>query len=158
MRPTFFVELHKQMGLNENIFALTGDLGYGGFDKIMEDFPDRFINVGAAEQSMLDIAVGLAYDGKIPFCYSIPPFLIYRPFETIRTYINHENLNVKLVGSGRDKDYAHDGYSHNAEDIPEILLTMKNIKQMYPQSADTIPNLVEEMVNNNGPYFISLKR
>lgn len=158
MRKTFFVELHKQMTLNSDIVALTGDLGYKGFDQIRIDYPNRFINCGASEQAMLDMAVGLAQSGKIPFVYSITPFLLYRPFETLRTYINQENVNVKLVGSGRDKDYAHDGFSHDASDAKQILDTLPHILQLWPQSKEEIPALVKFMVQHEGPQFISLAR
>lgn len=158
MRKTFFVELHKQMTLNSDIVALTGDLGYKGFDQIRIDYPNRFINCGASEQAMLDMAVGLAQSGKIPFVYSITPFLLYRPFETLRTYINQENVNVKLVGSGRDKDYAHDGFSHDASDAKQILDTLPHILQLWPQSKEEIPALVKFMVQHEGPQFISLSR
>jgi transketolase len=158
MRPTFFQELYKAMEGNENIFAITGDLGYGGFDFIQKDFPERFINCGAAEFAMVGISAGLALEGKIPFVYSITPFLLYRPFEMLRTYINHEKIPIKLVGSGRDKDYAHDGYSHHAEDAKAVLDTLPNIVQMWPETKEEIPSLVQQMITNQEPTFISLKR
>ena len=68
----YFVDtLYDEMAKNKDIWCLTGDLGYGVFDDIKRDFLDRYINVGAAEQSLLDIGVGLALSGKIPICYSI---------------------------------------------------------------------------------------
>lgn len=158
MRPTFFEQLFLHMKQNINIFALTGDLGYGGFDRIRLTFPDRFINCGAAEQSLLDVAVGLAMSGKIPVVYSITPFLIYRPFETLRTYINHEKWNVKLIGSGRDKDYSHDGFSHDASDVKLFLGLLPNIEEYYPETKDEIPSLVDTVLKSDKPCFISLKR
>lgn len=158
MRRTFADELQKQMVKDERIFLLVGDLGYGMFDSIFAGFPERAINVGAAEQAMLDIAVGLAYDGKIPFCYSITPFLIYRPFETLRTYVDHEKLPVKLVGSGRNTDYAHDGVSHDATDVSLFLDKLPNLVSMWPKEKEELPQLVAEMVSNELPTFISLRR
>ena len=158
MRKTFFDSLYELMGKNENIYALTGDLGYIGFDKIRDIFPDKFINCGASEQTMMDMAVGLAYEGKIPFVYSITPFLIYRPFETLRTYINHEKLNVKLIGSGRNQDYIHDGMSHYANDVEDVLRTLPNIVQYYPESKEEIPNILIEMLGDERPGFLSLRR
>jgi transketolase len=146
------------MKKDPNIWALTGDLGYIGFDKIREDFPDRFLNCGAAEQAMLDIACGLALEGKKPFCYSITPFLIYRPFETIRTYINHEKIPVRLVGSGRDKDYAHDGFSHDATDINFILSCFENIEKYFPDTTKDMEKMVELMILKDEPAFISLTK
>jgi transketolase len=146
------------MSKDPRIWLLTGDLGYKLWDQIRNDFPNRFLNPGAAEQVMLDISVGLSLEGKIPFVYSITPFLIYRPFETLRTYINHESLNVKLVGGGRDKDYLHDGISHDATDVPEILSTLKNIHQFYPIDIPTMQMNLEDMLECKGPDFISLKK
>ena len=158
MRRTFQETLLKEMLDNDSIFLLTGDLGYKMFDSHFAAFPERAINIGAAEQAMLDIAVGLAHDGKIPFCYSITPFLIFRPFETIRTYINYEKVPVKLVGSGRDKDYEHDGMSHWASDVKAYLNPMDNIVKMWPSTKGDVENMTKEMVTNKKPSFISLKR
>jgi transketolase len=158
MRRTFFQELHKQMTLNDKVWALTGDLGYIGFDQIRKDYPKRFINCGASEFAMMGIACGLALDGKIPFVYSITTFLLYRPFEVLRTSINHEKLNVKLCASGRDFDYKDDGWSHHSPDAKQILDCLPNIKQLWPTDKKEIPLLVEQMVKETGPVFISLKR
>lgn len=158
MRRTFAAELHKQMTLNTDIFLLVGDLGYKMFDQIRVDYPERVINCGASEQAMMDMAVGLEHSGKIPFVYSISPFLLYRAFETLRTYINHEILNVKLVGSGRDDDYKHDGYSHDATDARKIISTLPNIGQLFPETKEEIPEMLENAIRFDGPLFISLKR
>ena len=146
------------MDQNDKIISLTGDLGYGGFDRIISDFPDRFFNCQAAEFSMMGIACGLSLEGKIPVVYSIGTFLIYRPFEIIRTYINHENIPVKLISSGRDKDYEHDGISHWMHDIRAYLDTFKNIKQYWPEDEEEMAKILPEMLSNNSPCFLSLKR
>lgn len=158
IRGFFAYELHKQMKENKNIWVVTGDLGYGMFDKIKKDYPNRFINTGAAEQSMLGIVIGLALEGKIPFVYSITPFLIYRPFETIRNYIDHERIPVRLVGSGRDKDYFKDGFSHWAEENKKVMRIFKNINSVWPKTKEEIPGLVKRMVEENVPWYINLKR
>ena len=88
MRKAFANELYKLMKENEDIYLVLGDLGYGWFDKHKKDFPKRVIDTGASEQAMMGIAVGLAMEGKLPFVYSITNFLLYRPFEWIRNYID----------------------------------------------------------------------
>lgn len=148
---------------NKDIILLVGDLGYKMFDKIREDMPHQFINTGAAEQAMMDVACGLAMSGKIPFVYSITTFLLYRPFETIRTYINHEKLNVKLIGSGRDKDYEHDGISHWSDDAwklfdPAESSMFDNIHAFWPDTKEEIPHLVKKLVETKDPCFLSLRR
>lgn len=147
------------MAENPNIWLVVGDLGYGIFDAHFKDFPDRCKNTGAAEVAMMGIAVGLALKGKIPFVYSITTFLLYRPFETIRLYLNHEKIPVKLVGSGRDKDYIHDGISHWSDDALKVLRNcFPNIERYWPDTKEEIPQIVEEMINNNKPSFVSLRR
>lgn len=156
MRPKFFEELYKLMQENENVWALTGDLGYGGFDKIQKDFPERYINCGASEQAMLGIAVGLALEGKIPFVYTITPFFM-RALETINLYLHHEGVPVILVGSGRDQDYAHDGFSHDAEMI-QNMFDLLNIDQYAPDKPEVIPGMLKMMVKHKKPAFLSLRR
>lgn len=158
MRQIFAEELYKQMAINPNIYLLTGDVGYGLLDKIRDDFPDRFVNCGASEQAMVGIAIGLALSGKIPFVYTISPFLLYRPFETIRNYINHEKIPVKLVGSGRDKDYSHDGISHWAEEDKQVMSIFNNVISLWPDSKESIPDMVQNMIQNDKPYYLNLKR
>ena len=157
MRQDFAAIIHIFMTLSPDIYFLTGDLGMYVLDKLKEDFPDRFINCGASEQAMLDIAVGLTYAGKSAICYSISPFTIFRPFETIRTYINHEKLSILLVGSGRNEDYKHDGISHDATDIPLFLNHFENVKQCYPNDKMELTVNINEWFNGQ-PMYLSLKK
>ncbi len=157
-RGFFAYELYQQMKKNKNIWLLTADLGYKMFDQHFEDFPERCLNVGAAEQGLIGVAVGLALEGKIPFCYSITPFLLYRPFEFIRNYLDYEKIPVKLVGSGRNKDYGIDGFTHYCEEVKQVLDCLPNIVQFWPEEKEEIPEMVKEMIKNNKPSFISLRR
>ena len=158
MRKEFATELLKQAKQNDKIWLVTADLGYGLWDEFRDQIPERYLNTGASEQAAADICVGLALQDRIPFFYSITTFLLYRCFETIRTYINHEKLNVKLIGSGRNQDYHIDGFSHDATDAKKILDTLPNIHQYWPNEDTNLERLVGIMVNCNKPDFISLRR
>ena len=158
MRRTFADELLKQAKTNHGIIVVTMDLGYKLWDEFQNELPDQFYNLGASEQSALGISVGLALQGKIPFVYSITPFLLYRGFETIRNHIDHEKIGVRLVGSGRDNSYEHDGFSHDASDAKKILSNFKNIQCYWPKNKEAVPDLVKVMIETNEPSFISLKR
>jgi transketolase len=105
---------------------------------------------------MIGVAVGLAYSGYVPVCYSITPFLLYRPFEMIRNYVNFEKLNIKLVGSGRDKDYSHDGITHWGEDDLTVLKCLPNIKCYKPAKLTDV--MCKEFLETEGPSYINLKR
>lgn len=157
-RGHFSFGLYKQMAENEDIFLICGDLGYKIFDAHLQDFPQRAITVGASEQAMMGIAVGLALDGRIPFVYSITPFLLRRPYETLKLYIDEEKIPVRLVGGGRDKDYIHDGPSHDATSIHELLQTLPNVFQYWPMTNEGAGETARLMVEKNEPSFVSLRR
>ena len=156
MRKDFASFLHGEMSYNENIVLITGDLGYGLWDKIKIDYPDRFHNVMSSEQLMLGAAVGLAMENIIPIVYSITPFAIYRPFELLRNYLHHENIPVKIVGGGRDKDYGYLGFSHWAEEDIKILSTLENIKLYKPKKITK--SIYQDFLYNCKPSYLNLKR
>jgi len=155
-RGYFAGALFSEMLKDSSIYLLTGDLGYGMFDKIQNMFPGRFINCGAAEQAMLDIAVGLAQEGKKPFVYTITSFFL-RAAETISLYLAHENIAVRLVGSGVGDNYRHDGYSHDGTKAQEFIHSCQ-LMEHYPTSKEQIPTMVKYMVEHDEASFIGLIR
>lgn len=158
MRREFAKLLHREMGSNDKICLLTADLGYGMWDKIRDDYPDRFYNVGAAEQLMIGIGIGLALEGKIPICYSVTSFLLYRPFEWIRNYVNHERIPVKLLGGGLNNDYGNLGFTHHSEDYQDILNLWPHILDYTPDFKEDLMTDFTYFVYTDGPSFMGLTR
>lgn len=158
MRFAFVANLEVEMESNESIVVLLGDLGYGIFDSIREKFPERCINVGSSEQLMIGLAVGLALEGKIPICYSISSFLIYRPFEFIRNLVDHEKIPVKLVGSGRDLDYGTAGFTHHSAELKDVLAVFENIDSYWPDRREDLNSVMGDFLYSDNPAFLSLKR
>lgn len=156
MRKQFAELLHSEMSRNEDIYLLTGDLGYGLWDRIKIDYPDRFINTLSSEQLMLGAACGLAMEGKIPVVYSITPFVIYRPFEWLRNYLDHEKIPVKLVGGGRDKEYGYLGFSHWAEEDIEVMNVFKNIDKFKPE--ELTKKIFKKFILRDNACYLNLKR
>jgi transketolase len=152
MRKKFFDALYELMVKDKNIIFITADLGYFFADKIKSELPDQYYNIGAAEQTMIDVAVGLTLEHKIAVVYTITPFLLFRPFEQIRNYIDHECIPVVLVGSGRDKDYSDAGFSHDASDH-DIIKAFKNIKFIEDEDFN-----LSEIVYSRVPTYLNLKR
>lgn len=155
-RGYFAGSLLDEMERDDSIYLLVGDLGFGMWDKIKQKFPNRFINCGASEQAMLGIAVGLAQEGKKPFVYTITSFFL-RGAETISLYLGHENAPVRLVGSGRDGDYSHDGYSHDCTKAQDFIRSCQ-LMEYYPENKEQIPDMVKRMVEQTEASFISLRR
>lgn len=158
MRGWFAAELRDAMAVDERIRLLTGDLGWGMLDCIRDNFPDRFFNVGASEQTLVGAGVGLALSGHIPFCYSITPFLIFRPMEWLRNFLQHEGIPVRLVGSGLDNDYAHDGFTHHSYDVKQALSLFPRIQTHFPTDKEQIPQIVKTMIETDEPSFLCLRR
>jgi transketolase len=150
--------LANSMAQDPSIRVITADLGFGVLDQIRSEFPDRFYNVGAAEQLLIGAGVGLAEEGKIPVCYSMSSFLLYRPFEFLRNYVNAESIPVKLIGSGRDKDYSHDGLSHWAHDDEIVLQALPNIKIYKPKDIAELESVFPEFINSKEPAYLNLTR
>lgn len=158
MRKECMNLLLQQMKNRRDIIVLTADLGYGILDTIKDTFPTRFYNVGAAEQLLIGAAVGLAENKFIPVCYSMSSFILYRPFEFLRNYVNAENIPVKLIGSGRDKDYIHDGLSHWAEDDELVLRSLPNIKLYKPKDNNELERVFVEFLYSDEPCYLNLRR
>lgn len=158
MRKDFAELLFQEMAINKDIYLITGDLGYGLWDKIKDTYSDRFYNVGSSEMAMMGMGVGLAMEGKIPYVYSITPFAIYRPFEMIRNYLDHEKIPVNIVGGGRDRDYGYLGFSHWSEDDVTIMSAFKNIDMYHPQTQEDLPGILRESIVGKKPTYINLKR
>ena len=157
-RGEFAYQLYCQMAKNKDIWLVLPDLGYGMFDPHCADFPERIVKTGASEQGAMGVAIGLAMKGKIPFIFSITNFVIYRPYEWIRNYIDHEEIPVKILGGGRDEDYADDSFTHTCCELKTVFNAFPKLKQYWPKDNDEIESMCKEMVTNDKPCFISLTR
>ena len=158
MRRDFAKMLYNQMQQDADIYLVTADLGYGLWDDIRDSYPGRFMNVGSSEMAAMGICIGLAMENKKPFFYSITPFAIYRPFEMIRNYVDHELTPVTIVGGGRDKDYGYLGFSHWGEDDIDIMKSFKNIKLYKPDTLQQLQKDFEEIASNKFPVYLNLKK
>jgi len=123
MRKAFVQALVKLAEQDPRILLLTGDLGYLALEPFAEKFPDRFFNVGVAEQNLVGLATGLAEAGFVPYVYSIVPFAVLRPYEFIRNGPIYHHLPVRIVGIGGGIEYGNDGVSHyGVEDVGVLRL------------------------------------
>jgi transketolase len=118
MRRAFITTLVELAAADPRLLLLTGDLGYLALEPFAERFPDRFFNVGVAEQNMVGVACGLAEAGFRPFVYSIVTFATLRPYEFIRNGPILQRLPVRVVGVGGGYEYGPQGVSHHGlEDL-----------------------------------------
>lgn len=158
MRKKFFELLLKELEKKQDIVFLAGDLGFSLVEPIYQNYPNNFYNMQAAEFNMVGTAIGMSYEEKIPLCYSITPFVLYRPFELLRTYINQEKSKIRLIGVGRDDDYRSEGISHWAHDAKRILNELPNIQQFWPKDEKELVDIMPNFLYGEGPTFLSLKK
>ena len=156
MKNAFITTLEKLALANQDIFLLTGDLGFNSFENFKELYPDRFLNVGIAESNMIGIAAGLALSGKTIYCYSIIPFLIMRSFERIRVDLCYDNANVKLIGWGSGFSYGFEGMTHHAIEDISIMRSLPGMTVVAPGDAEEAQAVLKASVDHQGPLYIRL--
>lgn len=156
MRPAFVNALIKAASSDPRIFFLTGDLGYNAFEPFQEKFPDRFLNMGVAEQNMAGFAAGLALSGKIPVIYSIATFATLKTLEQMRNDICYQNLNVKLVGGGGGLTYSQYGATHHSTEDIALMRSLPNMKVVCPGDPVEVEKAVPAILNDPGPCYLRI--
>ena len=158
MRTEFLCELSEIAKSDSRLVFMTADLGFGVVEHFAEQFPDRFINIGVAEQTMIASATGLAEAGFIPYCYSIATFSSLRVLEFIRNGPVAHNLPVKVVGVGAGMDYGFDGLTHFAIDDIAVLRSYPNLLIWAPADAEEVSRDALAIHNDPRPTYIRLLR
>lgn len=141
---------------DERIWLLTGDLGFSVLEPFSQQFPDRYVNIGVAEQNMTGIAAGLAHSGKVVFTYSIANFPVIRCLEQIRNDVCYHNLNVNVVSVGSGFSYGSLGYTHHAIENLAVMRALPNMTVIAPGDPVETRAAVRAMVAHEGPCYLSL--
>ena len=154
MRRRFGNIISQLAEKDEKLYVIVGDIGYRVFDEFRDKFPNRFINMGICEQSLISVASGMALEGLKPWIYTITPFLIERPFEQIKLDIDQQNVNVNLVGFA---DYPTLGPTHTEINAKKMMKLFNNIESLFPSDGDETEKMILQAYEREGPSFISLK-
>ena len=128
MRDAFFDELARAAENDDRIVFLTADHGAQSLDDFQAKFPQRFYNIGIAEQNMVSMAGGLAAKGKIPVVYGIAPFVSLRALEQVTLDVASMDLPVTIVGIGPGFCYSTDGYTHHGLQDVGAMATVPNLR------------------------------
>lgn len=153
MRKIFGKEIVKLAKCNNKVILIVGDIGYGIFDEFRQSFPDKFINMGICEQSMVGFASGLALEGMYPIVYTITPFLIERAFEQVKLDIDQQKTRVLLVGYD---DYPKLGPTHRCLNIKKMTELFINIQSFFPQDNLELQKILQDNRLFEGPKFLRL--
>ena len=137
MRNKFADAIYEIGKTNPQICALVADISpAGAMVKFSEEFPERFVNCGVAEQAMIGIAAGMALKGMRPFCYTIATFSLYRPFEMVRDDLAYQNLPVTVIGMGAGVIYSTLGGTHHTMEDIAVASAIPNMTVLAPCDPD----------------------
>lgn len=158
MRRAVAATLEEIAAADERVVVLTGDLGFMVLDRVAARFPERFVNVGVAEQNMVGIACGLAEAGFIPFVYSITSFAVLRPFEFLRDGPIHHHLPVRVLGIGCGVDYGLNGTSHYALEDLAVLRGQPGLTIVAPADSSQARAALQATWNLPGPVYYRIAK
>lgn len=156
MRTAFIDQLIEEARKNDKIFLLVGDLGYNVIEPFANEFPNRFRNVGIAEQNMAGVAAGLAMSGFNVYFYSIGNFPTLRCIEQIRNDIAYHHANVKVVAVGGGYAYGDLGATHHATEALGMLRTIPDMVVCSPSDPIEARALTTFSSSYDGPMYIQL--
>ena len=158
MRDLFIGTLCDRMATDDSIFFLAADLGAPALDRIREQFPDRFINVGIAEQNLINVASGLALEGFAVYTYAIAPFITMRAYEQVRVNLAISSqirpVNVTMLGLGGGVSYQVSGPTHHCLEDLAIMRLLPNMSVYCPSDWVTAQALVDHTRKTAGPSYI----
>ena len=158
MRDAFLFSLYNAMKNNKNIFLVTADFGAPVLDKIRDEFNNRFINVGIAEQNLINIATGLALEGFDVYVYGIAPFVTMRCYEQIRVNISIlsqvRKININIIGVGAGVSYVVSGPTHHCLEDLSIMKTLPNIEIFSPSDFALAEAYVKRTLSIKRPKYL----
>ncbi len=160
MRDVLIEQIYQRMADDEKIFFLSVDLGSPVLDKVREQFEDRFINVGIAEQNLINVSTGLAFEGFTVYAYAIAPFLTMRAYEQLRVNLSLSSelmeLNVNLIGVGAGLSYDVSGPTHHCIEDIIIMRALPNFITISPSDSKITESLVDYTIDVKKPKYIRL--
>ena len=158
MRDNFLKGLFELAKKDKSVFLITGDLGFKIFDQYIENFKDRFLNVGVAEQNMIGVATGMALRGYKVVVYSIANFATLRCLEQIRNDAAYHNANITVVASGGGYTYGALGMSHHATEDIAVIRSLPDIKVFVPSSGLESYITTKKIINLNGVKYLRIEK
>lgn len=156
MRNAFIEELVTLAREHPQIALIVGDLGYSVIEPFADEFPDRFVNAGVAEQNMTGLAAGMASEGYHVFTYSIANFPTFRCAEQIRNDVAYHKLPVTVVSVGGGLAYGALGYSHHAVQDYALIRTFPNMLVAAPGDPMEVRACMRYLVEQPGPSYLRL--
>ncbi len=158
MRNAFVNTVLAAVPEREDLFVVSGDAGLGVFDDFSRERPDRFVNMGVAEQNAIGFASGLALTGWKVYYYNIVPFVLYRCYEQVRNDICYQEVPVTLVGIGSGLTYSPQGMTHYSLEDLGVARTLPNLTVISPADPVEARAAAEYSLGAAGPVYVRLAK
>lgn len=158
IRDIFFHGIYQLVKEGEDIVVVSSDLGAPSLDSFRKDFPNRFINVGIAEQNLIAVASGLQLAGKKVVAYGLNPFPVTRAFDQVRNLMASLQIPITLTALNAGTCSADAGYTHMPIENIAVLRTLKNVQILNPSDETTIRKLLREIVENPKPRYVQFDK
>ena len=160
MRDALIEQIYNKMLNQEKLFFVSADFGSPALDKLRKNFPDKFVNVGIAEQNLINVATGLALEGFTVYAYAIAPFLTMRAYEQIRINLaltsQIKQVNVNLIGVGAGVSYDVSGPTHHCFEDITIMRALPNFVVFSPSDWILAEKFIDFSINVTSPKYIRL--
>ena len=154
-RKTFGKAVTEVAAENKDVVVFSADSGKSsGFGDFITRFPERYFEVGIAEQSAVGMAAGMATAGKIPVFCAITPFVTARPYEMVRNDMGYMRQNVKIVGRNTGMTYSDLGVTHQGIDDIALMSLIPGMTIIAPQDPMEIEEAVKAMIAHKGPVYM----
>lgn len=158
MRNIFVDEVRRVMREDKRVVFLTAECGFNVVEGLESEFPERFYNLGIAEQSLVGTAAGVALRGLRPIAYTMAMFLTMRAYEQIRVDVAYQNLPVILAGVIPGYGYGNSGTTHHSIEDAAIMRVLPNMTVVYPGCETDVRTAVHQALKLNSPIYIGLER
>ena len=160
MRDALLECIYHSMAKDDRIFIVTADFGSPVLDKVRADYPNRFVNVGIAEQNLINVSAGLALEGFKVFAYAIAPFITMRCFEQLRVSLGLLStvrpMNVNLIGVGAGYSYVVSGPTHQCYEDISLIRALPSFQLFSSADHVTSAGFLDLCLKNSGPKYLRL--
>ena len=158
IRDAFFDQILHEGIQNSNLIVITNDMDIFSLRELKKKRPDQFLNVGVAEQNMINVASGFASTGMKVIIYGIAPFVVFRCFEQIKFNICSMNLPVTIVGIGSGVSFAFDGPTHHAIQDIAVMNALPEMQILNPSDMNSAKYCADRILQSESPFYVRLDK
>lgn len=156
MRNQMGKTVEQLMEVDERLVVLLADISVGLFEQAQKRYPERVLNLGIMEQTMVSAAAGMALEGFIPVVHSIVPFLVERPFEQLKDDFCYQQLGGNFISNGASYDYSIEGMTHQGSGDVQILRSLPGMQIVVPGTPAEFDRLFRQAYDNSQPTYYRL--